>query len=80
MIEKEDKKISLLDFDNNLSFSNKLNKKTISFNRIAFVFFLFVFFSLIFSLKIFYYSSISEKQSSNNKNIQRKLFRSDKRY
>ena len=65
MTENKEKKIYLSDFNNNFSFSNKLNKKTILFNRIAFIFFLFVFFSLIFSLKIFYYGSLSQEQSSD---------------
>ncbi len=77
MTENKEKKIYLSDFNNNFSFSNKLNKKTILFNRIAFIFFLFVFFSLIFSLKIFYYGSISQEQSSDNKNFKRKILRSD---
>ena len=46
-------------------FANKYNKNKldISFNRIAFIFFIFVLVLLIFSLKAFY---LTEKISQNN--------------
>ena len=64
MSNNKQKKIYLVDYDDEFSFSKKIYKKNISFNRIAFIFFFFLFISLLFSVKIFYYGSISEKKIS----------------
>ena len=77
MIENKEKKIYLRDFNDEFSFSKKLHKKNISFNRIAFIFFCFLLISSIFSVKIFYYGSISKKESSQKKNSQKSDIRSD---
>ncbi len=58
----KDKKIFLSDLSDEFSFSKKIYKKKISFNRVAFIFFCFILISTIFSVKIFYYGSISEKK------------------
>ena len=67
MAKYHDRKIYLTDIGNEFLFSEKLNKKNISFNRVAFVFFFFVFISLIFSVKIFYYGSISSENLAKKK-------------
>ena len=67
MTKNRDKKIYLIDNGNEFTFSKKLNKNNISFNRVAFVFFFFIFISLIFSVKIFYYSSLSYGQPAKKK-------------
>ncbi len=73
MLKNKDKKIYLTDYNDEFSFTKKVYKKNISFNRIAFVFFLFLFISLIFSVKIFYYGSIFEKELSyTNTNLENK--------
>jgi len=77
MTRYKDNKIYLSDFGNEFTFSKKFHKNNISFNRVAFVFFLFILISLIFSVKIFYYSSIPESQLTSKKTIQKKNFRSD---
>ena len=77
MTRHKDNKIHLSDFGNEFTFSKKFHKNNISFNRVAFVFFLFILISLIFSVKIFYYSSIPERQLTPKKPIQKKNFRSD---
>ena len=77
MTRYKDNKIYLSDFGNEFTFSKKFHKNNISFNRVAFVFFLFILISLIFSVKIFYYSSITESQLTSKKPIQKKNFRSD---
>ena len=77
MINNKEKKIYLSDYDDEFSFSKKIYKKNISFNRIAFIFFLFLFISLVFSVKIFYYGSISEKKLSQTKINQESNIRSD---
>ncbi len=73
---KKDKKIFLSELSDEFSFSKKIYKKNISFNRVAFVFFCFIFISSIFSVKIFYYGSISEKKLSQSNN-QKQNTRSD---
>ena len=77
MINNKEKKIYLSDYDGEFSFSKKIYKKNISFNRIAFIFFFFLFISLLFSVKIFYYGSISEKKLSQTKINQESNIRSD---
>ncbi len=70
-------KIYLKDLNEEFSFSKKLHKKYISFNRVAFIFFFLLAISSIFSVKIFYYGSISEKVFSQKPNNQKKNIRSD---
>ena len=77
MINNKEKKIYLSDYDDEFSFSKKIYKKNISFNRIAFIFFFFLFISLLFSVKIFYYGSISEKKISQTEINQENNIRSD---
>ncbi len=77
MTNNKEKKIYLVDYDDEFSFSKKIHKKNISFNRIAFIFFFFLFISLVFSVKIFYYGSISEKKLSQTKINQENYIRSD---
>jgi len=77
MTNNKEKKIYLVDYDDEFSFSKKIYKKNISFNRIAFIFFFFIFISLIFSVKIFYYGSISEKKLSQTEINQENNIRSD---
>ena len=77
MTKNRDKKIYLIDNGNEFTFSKKLNKNNISFNRVAFVFFFFLFISLIFSVKIFYYSSLSYGPPAKNKISQNTNLRSD---
>ncbi len=77
MTNNKKKKIYLSDYNDEFSFSKKIYKNNISFNRIAFIFFFFLFISLVFSVKIFYYGSISEKKLSQTKINQESNIRSD---
>lgn len=77
MSKNSNRKIFLADFIDEFSFSKKLYKEKISFNRVAFIFFTLIFVSLIFSVKIFYYGSISNKDISKNKIILKNSTRSD---
>ncbi len=77
MAKYHDRKIYLTDIGNEFLFSEKLNKKNISFNRVAFVFFFFVFISLIFSVKIFYYGSISAENLAKNKILKKNHVRAN---
>ena len=77
MNKDNDRKIFLEDYGDEFSFPKKLNKKNISFNRVAFVFFFFVFISLIFSVKIFYYGSISIENLAKKKILKKNHVRAD---
>ena len=77
MAKYHDRKIYLTDIGNEFLFSEKLNKKNISFNRVAFVFFFFVTISLIFSVKIFYYGSISAENLAKKKILKKNHVRAD---
>ena len=77
MAKFHDRKIYLTDIGNEFLFSEKLNKKNISFNRVAFVFFFFVSISLIFSVKIFYYGSISAENLAKKKILKKNHVRAD---
>ena len=77
MTNNKKKKIYLSDYNDEFSFSKKIHKNNISFNRIAFIFFFFLFISLVFSVKIFYYGSISEKKLSQTKINKESNIRSD---
>ena len=77
MTKKNERKIYLSDLDDEFSFSKKLTKKNISFNRVAFIFFFFVLISVIFSVKIFYYGSISKEILLQKKISKKSLVRSD---
>ena len=77
MAKFHDRKIYLTDIGSEFLFPEKLNKKNISFNRVAFVFFFFVTISLIFSVKIFYYGSISAENLAKKKILKKNHVRAD---
>ena len=77
MTKNNERKIYLTELSDGFSFSKKLAKKNISFNRIAFIFFFFVLISFIFSVKIFYYGSISEEKLSQKKVTKKIVTRSN---
>ncbi len=75
MENNKQKKLSIIDYDNEFSFKKNESNLSISFNRIAFIFFIFLLFSLLFSIKIFYYGAKFENKNSYTYN--KKNFRSD---
>ena len=77
MNKNNDRKIYITDIDQNYIFSNKFPKKKISFNRVAFIFFLFFIISIVFSVKIFYYGSFSVNNQLGENNIIKHEIRSD---
>ena len=77
MNKNNDRKIYITDIDQNYIFSNKFRKKKISFNRVAFIFFLFLIVSIVFSVKIFYYGSFSTNNQLGQNNIIKNEIRSD---
>jgi cell division protein FtsI (penicillin-binding protein 3) len=71
-MDKYDKnKLVLENYENEFSFKRKKSNLNITFNRIAFIFFVFLFISVIYSVKFFYLGSLNSK-------IQKDIFVNDK--
>ena len=71
---KINKDLLIEDYNNQFSYQKKKNNLNISFNRVAFIFFIFVVISLIFSTKAIYLGSL--KKIISNKNLAESEFRS----
>ena len=69
---KED--LLIEEYDNQFLYQSKKSNLNISFNRIAFIFFVFGIVSIIFSIKAIYLSSLTK--SIKNKNLIESEFRS----
>ncbi len=54
MSEKDIENLTLESYENEFSFKENKSNLIISFNRIAFIFFIFLMVCLIYSIKIFY--------------------------
>ena len=76
MSKETNEKLSLTDYNNEFLFKKNISNLNISFNRIAFIFFIFFIISLLFSIKIFYFGSVSDKKIIKLSVI-KKNFRSD---
>ena len=68
------KDLLIEDYNHQFLYEKKKNNLNISFNRVAFIFFIFVIISLIFSTKAIYLGSLKKKIS--NKNLAESEFRS----
>ena len=62
MNKEEDEKLTLTNRNNEFLFKKNISNLNISFNRIAFIFFIFFIISLLFSIKIFYFGSLFNKK------------------
>ena len=76
MNKKADEKLTLTNHNNEFLFKKNISNLNISFNRIAFIFFIFFIISLLFSVKIFYFGSLFNKKIIKTSSI-KKDFRSD---
>ena len=61
MTETNKENLTLVDYENEFSYKANKSNLNISFNRIAFIFFIFLVVCLIYSIKIFYLGSLSSK-------------------
>ena len=68
MDEKGTENLTLEGYENEFSFKENKSNLNISFNRVAFIFFIFLIICLIYSIKIFYLGSL------NSKIIQKKTY------
>ena len=68
MSEKDIENLTLESYENEFSFKENKSNLNISFNRIAFIFFIFLMVCLIYSIKVFYLGSL------NSKILQKKIY------
>ena len=70
MNKKNIENLTLESYENEFSFKENKSNLNISFNRIAFIFFIFLMICLIYSFKVFYLGSL------NSKILQKKIYQS----
>ena len=59
----ENEKLVLENYENDFSYKKNKSKLNITFNRIAFIFFVFLIISIIYSIKVIYLGSLNLKQA-----------------
>ena len=67
-LKKNNKDLLIEEYDSQFLYQTKKNNLNISFNRIAFIFFVFVIISLIFSTKAAYLGTL-KKKITNKKSV-----------
>ena len=77
MNEKDIENLTLESYENEFSFKENKSNLNISFNRIAFIFFIFLMVCLIYSIKVFYLSSLNSKISQKKIYPAKTNFRAD---
>ena len=77
MIETNKKNLTLVDYENEFSYKANKSNLNISFNRIAFIFFIFLMICSIYSIKAFYLGSLHSKQKIKNIDQVKTNFRAD---
>ena len=76
MNKENNETLVLENYENEFSYKKNRSNLNITFNRIAFIFFIFFIISLLFSIKIFYFGSVSNKKIIKL-SVVKKNFRSD---
>ncbi len=66
MTETNKENLTLVDYENEFSYKANKSNLNISFNRIAFIFFIFLMICSIYSIKAFYLGSLHSKQKIKN--------------
>ena len=74
MKENNREYLTIEEYDSHFSYQTKKNNLNISFNRVAFIFFVFVIISIIFSTKVVFLGSLKKKVT--NKSLIESEFRS----
>ena len=77
MTETNKENLTLVDYENEFSYKANKSNLNISFNRIAFIFFIFLMICSIYSIKAFYLGSLHSKQKIKNINQVKTNFRAD---
>ena len=66
MSEKDIENLTLESYENEFLFKENKSNLNISFNRIAFIFFVFFMVCLIYSIKVFYLGSLNSEILKKN--------------
>ena len=69
--------LTLESYENEFSFKENKSNLNISFNRIAFIFFIFLMISIIYSIKVFYLGSLNSKILQNELYPTKENYRAD---
>ena len=77
MIKTNRENLTLESYENEFSYKENKSNLNISFNRIAFIFFIFLMVCLIYSIKVFYLSSLNSKISQKKIYPAKTNFRAD---
>ena len=77
MNEKDIENLTLENYENEFSFKENKSNLNISFNRIAFIFFIFLMVCLIYSIKVFYLGSLNSKILQKKTYASKTNFRAD---
>ena len=77
MKETNKENLTLVDYENKFSYKANKSNLNISFNRIAFIFFIFLMICSIYSFKAFYLGSLHSKQKIKNIDQVKTNFRAD---
>ena len=77
MSEKDIENLTLESYENEFSFKENKSNLNISFNRIAFIFFIILTICLIYSIKVFYLGSLNSKISQQKIQLTKVNFRAD---
>ena len=77
MKETNKENLTLVDYENEFSYKANKSNLNISFNRIAFIFFIFLMICSIYSIKAFYLGSLHSKQKIKNIDQVKTNFRAD---
>ena len=77
MNKKDIENLTLENYENEFSFKENKSNLNISFNRIAFIFFIFLMICLIYSIKVFYLGSLNSKISQKKIYQNQTNFRAD---
>jgi len=77
MTEINRKNLTLENYENEFLYKENKSNLNISFNRIAFIFFIFIMICFIYSLKVFYLGSLNFKLQPKKIEYIKKNFRAD---
>ena len=73
----ENEKLVLENYENEFSYKKDKSKLNITFNRIAFIFFVFLIISIIYSIKVIYLGSLNPEKKSTSSKVLKTNYRAD---
>ena len=73
----ENEKLVLENYENEFSYKKDKSKLNITFNRIAFIFFVFLIISIIYSIKVIYLGSLNPEKKLTSSKVLKTNYRAD---